>query len=65
MWASSAQEASRAPQGKRLRRGERCSEYLKAKAARAAAQAAIAAGELPAELPASGRPPQGVVSVEE
>ena len=49
------------PKEKRLRKGERRREYLKAKAARAAGQAgqaAIAAGELPAELPASGRPPQ-------
>ena len=46
------------PKEKRLRKGERRREYLKAKAARAAAQAAqgaIAVGELPAELPANGR----------
>ena len=54
-------KASRAPKEKRLRMGKRSHEYLKAKVARAAmqaAQGAIAAGELPTKLPASGRPPQ-------
>ena len=55
MWASSSEKASGRPKEKRIRKGERRHEYLKEKAARAAA---IAAGELPAELPASGRPPQ-------